>query len=106
MRFALLGLLAPLALSAQQPKSLTLEDAILMAQRQGPSAQMARSTRDAARARDHAFNASLLPQVTIGGNAANLNRAINPVTLPDGSTIFVSQAQNQSSLGLSVAQKI
>jgi outer membrane protein TolC len=106
MRSVLVGLLAPLALSAQQPKALTLEDAIVMAQRQGPSAQVARSVRDAARSRDHAFNARLLPQVTLGGNAANLNRSINPITLPDGSTQFVSQAQNQSSLGLSIAQKI
>jgi outer membrane protein TolC len=106
MRSVLLGLLVPLALSAQQPKALTLEDAILMAQRQGPSAQVARSTRDAARARDHAFNSRLLPQVTVGGNAANLNRGINPITLPDGSTQFVAQAQNQSSLGLAIAQKI
>jgi outer membrane protein TolC len=106
MRFILLGVLAPLALSAQQPKAVSLEDAILMAQRQGPAAQMARSTRDAARARDHAFNARLLPQVTLGGNAANLNRGINPITLNDGSTQFISQAQNQSSLGLSIAQKI
>lgn len=106
MRSTLLGLLAPLALSAQQPKALTLEDAIAMAQRQGPSAQVARTTRDAARARDHAFNARLLPQVILGGNAANLNRGINPITLNDGSTKFIAQAQNQSSLGLSIAQKI
>jgi outer membrane protein TolC len=102
----LLGLLAPFALSAQQPKPLTLDDAIVMAQRQGPASQVARGVRDAARARDHAFNARLLPQVTLGGNAANLNRAINPITLNDGSTKFVSQAQNQSSLGLSIEQKI
>jgi len=42
----------------------------------------------------------------LGGNAANLNRGINPITLNDGSTKFVAQAQNQSSLGLSIAQKI
>jgi outer membrane protein TolC len=93
------------ALAAQQPP-ITLQDAILMAQRQGPLAQMARSTRDAARWRDHAFNSRLLPQVSLSGNAANLNRGINPITSPDGSTQFVSQAQNQSSLGISIAQKI
>ncbi|MGH7619659.1 MAG: TolC family protein, partial [Gemmatimonadaceae bacterium] len=106
LRRVLLALLAPVALSAQQPKPLSLEDAILMAQRQGPLAEMARTTRDAARARDHAFNARLLPQLSLGGNAANLNRGINPITLPDGSTQFVAQAQNQSSLGLAVSQKI
>ena len=106
MRYILLSLLAPLALGAQQPKTLTLEEAILMAQRQGPSAQAARSTRDMARFRDRAFNARLMPQISLGGNAANLNRGIIPITAPDGSTQFVSQAQNQSSLGLQVAQKI
>lgn len=104
MRIALLLSIAPLALAAQQP--LSLQDAIAMAQRNGPSAQMARSSRDVARSRDRAFNARLKPQVIVSGNAANLNRGINPITGPDGSTAFVSQAQNQSSLGLAVSQKI
>jgi outer membrane protein TolC len=94
------------ALGAQQAKTLTLQDAIAMAQRQGPSAQVARSVRDAARARNDAFNAGLLPQVMLIGDAANLNHGINPITLPDGSTQFIGQAQNQSWVGLQVAQKI
>jgi outer membrane protein TolC len=106
MRISLALLLAPAAILAQQPTTLTLQDAISMAQRQGPLAQIARSTRDAARSRDHAFNARLLPQVSINGNAASLERGINPITQPDGSVLFLSQAQNQSSLGLSVAQRI
>ena len=69
-----------------------------MAQRQGPSAQAARSTRDAARYRDRAFNSRLLPQLFLSGNAANLNHGINPITQPDGSTQFLGQSQNQSSL--------
>jgi outer membrane protein len=110
-RILLLSLAIPLAVGAQTPvgraQPLSLQDAIAMAQHQGPSAQAARSTRDASRYRDHAFNATnLLPQVTLQGNAANLNRGINPITLPDGSTQFVSQAQNQSSLGLAVSQRI
>ena len=100
--FAILAL--PAALAAQQ--RLTLQDAIQMAQQRGPAAQVARSTRDAARWRDQAFNSRLLPQVFLNGNAANLDRGINPITAPDGSTQFVSQAQNQSSLGGSVAQQI
>jgi len=108
MRLAFVLSVIPAALLAQQqpPLTLTLQDAILRGQRQGPAAQIARSTRDAARARDDAFNARLLPQVFLNGNAANLNRGINPITLPDGSTQFIAQAQNQSSLGVSVAQKI
>lgn len=112
MRLAPILLLAAASLGAQAPaqtvvqQALTLQDAISMAQRQGPSAQAARSTRDAARYRDRAFNARLLPQIFAGGNAADLNRAIIPITREDGSTGFVPQAKNQSSLGLSVAQKI
>jgi outer membrane protein TolC len=111
MRLAPVLLVVAASLGAQTPatvvqQTLTLQDAISMAQRQGPSAQAARSTRDAARYRDRAFNSRLLPQIFLDGTAANLNRGINPITLPDGSTAFVSQAQNQSSLGVSVAQKI
>jgi outer membrane protein TolC len=90
--------------SSRQP--LTLQDAIRMAQQQGPSAQIARSTRDAARWRDDAFNARLLPQLFLRGDAANLNHGINPITLPDGSTQFIGQAQNVSSLTLGFSQAI
>jgi outer membrane protein TolC len=112
MRLAPVALLAAASLGAQQPaqtvvqQTLTLQDAITLAQRNGPSAQAARSTRDAARYRDRAFNSRLRPQLLLNGNAANLNKAIIPVTQPDGSVLFQSQAQNQSSLGLSIAQKI
>jgi len=88
------------------PPALTLQEAILRAQQQGPAAQMARSARDAARYRDDAFNARLLPQLVLSGDAANLNRAINPIDLPDGSTQFISQANNRSSLGLGFSQEI
>ena len=91
---------------ALQGQALTLQDAIAMGQRQGPAAQVARSARDAARDRDQRFNARLLPQVMLSGQAANLNHGINPITQPDGSTEFIGQAQNQSTLGLAVAQNI
>ncbi|HEX8943303.1 MAG TPA: TolC family protein [Gemmatimonadaceae bacterium] len=105
-RRVLLGLVSPLALHAQSAQTLTLQDAISMAQRQGPAAQIARSQRDAARWRDHAFNARLLPQLFLTGNAANLNHGINPITLPDGSTQFIGQSQNQSSFELGFAQRV
>ncbi len=77
-----------------------------MAQQQGPLAQVARSTRDAARYHDNAFNARLLPQLFLSGNAANLDHGINPVTAGDGTTQFVGQSQNQSSLRLGFSQAI
>jgi outer membrane protein TolC len=108
MRYALLTLLLPAALCAQSAprQALTLQDAIQMAQQQGPLAQIARSTRDAAHFRDNAFNAGLLPQLFLQGNAANLNHGINAVTLPDGSTQFVGQSQNQSSVTVGFSQRL
>jgi hypothetical protein len=63
-RFLVLVLASPLALHAQSAQTITLQDAISMAQRQGPAAQIARSQRDAARFRDHAFNARLPVPIT------------------------------------------
>jgi outer membrane protein TolC len=109
LRLVLLVALAlPALAGAQSPttRTLTLQDAIAMAQQQGPLAQVARSTRDVARWRDRAFNSRLLPQLFLQGDAANLNHGINPITLPDGSTQFIGQSQNQSTLSLGFSQQI
>jgi outer membrane protein TolC len=87
-------------------RALTLQSAIEMAQQQGPLAQIARSSRDVARWRDRAFNSRLRPQLFLRGDAANLNHGINPITLPDGSTQFIGQSQNQSSFTLGFSQAI
>src|SRR5438094_228097 len=112
-------LLATASAGAQQPTcrpegpacrlpatALTLADAVVLAQKQGLSAEASRQTLVAARARDKAFNARLLPQVSIGGLAANYNHAIIPVLQPNGETQFVSQSQNESSMGLTVSQSL
>jgi outer membrane protein TolC len=99
---ALVALATPLA--AQQP--LTLQEAITMGQKQGPSAQIARSNRDAARARNDAFNSGLLPQVRLEGTAADLTHGISPVLQNDGSVQYRNVSSNTSTFGLRVAQKI
>jgi len=86
--------------------ALTLADAVALAQRQGLSAEASRNALAAARARDKAFNARLMPQVSIAGDAANYNHAIIPVVQPTGETHFVSQSQNVSSMGLIVSQPV
>jgi outer membrane protein TolC len=105
----LLALALPMAARAQsvpRAQTLTLQDAIAMAQSQGPSAQVARSMRDAARYRNDSFNSRLLPQLFLTGNAANLNHGINAITLPDGSLQYIAQAQNQSSMQLGFSQRM
>lgn len=113
MRLSTLVLLAALAPAAvaqdstrASAKSLTLADAIAMAQTRGDLAEGARATRDAARYHNDAFNARLRPQLFLSGNAANLNHGINPITAPDGSTAFVGQSQNQSTMQLGFSQAI
>lgn len=102
--------LLPRAVHTQVPRdrtlTLTLQEAIALALVNGSLAEVARSVRDAAKERDRAFNARLLPQLFVSGNAANYNHGINPITLPDGSTQFIGQSQNQSSLQLGFSQRI
>jgi outer membrane protein TolC len=106
----LLAAFAPVVGAQSAPsadaKPITLADAIAMAQQRGDQAEGARATRDFARFRNDAFNARLRPQLFLSGNAANLNHGINPIPQPDGSTVFVGQSQNQSSMQLGFSQAI
>ena len=99
------------ALSAQGPQggasgALTLQQAIDMAQRNGLQARAALGTRDAARERDNAFSARLLPQVSLAGNLPIYSRTIVPVTQPDGTTLFLPVRQTTADLGMIVTQRI
>jgi outer membrane protein len=94
------------ALCGSRGGALTLTDAVALAQKQGLSAEASRDVLATARARDRAFNARLMPQVSVGGMAANYNHSIIGVLQENGSTQFVSQSQNESSLGLTVAQPL
>ncbi|HKW46637.1 MAG TPA: TolC family protein [Gemmatimonadaceae bacterium] len=85
--------------------ALTLADAVAMAQERGLSAEASRNALVAARARNAAFNARLLPQLSVGGTAVNYNHAI--VSQPDsGTTKFFSQSQNESTMGVSISQPL
>jgi outer membrane protein TolC len=107
-RVALLLLIAagPLVAQANDARPLSLQDVIAQAQSQSSAAQMARSARDAARYRNRAFNARLLPQLFLSGNAANLNRGITSQPDGNGSTRFVTQSENQSTMAMGFSQAI
>jgi len=96
-------LVATTTLGAQE---ITLKQAVEMSQRQGYFARANVATRDAARARDRAFGARLLPQISLSGQAPQYNRAITPVTQPDGSIAFTPVEQMTANAGLTVAQKL
>jgi outer membrane protein TolC len=96
----------PLRGQAQGTRNLTLDEAIALAQTQGPAAQAAKSAVDAARLRDQAFGARLRPQLSLAGNAADLRRGLQALTLPTGERQFVRESYNQSSIGLTIAQPL
>ncbi len=93
--------------SAQAQKlTLTLQDCIRAAQEQGPTAHVARKSFESSRWMYQAFSARLLPQVSLSGSLPNFNRSIIPVVQPDGTTQYVSQGQSQSSMTLTVSQRV
>lgn len=99
------------ALGAQQPvpstaQPMTLQQAIALAQKQGLQARAVYDTREAARWRDRAFNARLMPQLSLTGTLPNYLNAIEPVIQPDGSTRFVPRRETTSALGMTVTQPL
>jgi outer membrane protein TolC len=95
---------APSIACAQQ--TVTLQQAIEMAQRQGPQARAAFAQREAARQHDRAFNARLLPQLSLGGSFPQYSRAISAVPQPDGTTLYTPLNQTNGNLGLTLSQQL
>jgi outer membrane protein len=107
---AWLGVLAVSGAGAQgtgaASSPLTLQQAIDLAQRNGLQAQAALGVRDAARGRDRAFDARLLPQFSLAGNMPVYQRSIIGVIQPDGSTLFLPLEERQADLNMIVSQRI
>ncbi len=104
---ALIGFVALVVatpLGAQQP--MTLQQVIALAQKQGLQARAVLDTRDAARWRDRAFNARLMPQVSLNGTLPDYERAIVPVIQEDASTLFRARQQTTSELNMVVSQSL
>lgn len=110
MRVGAAGLSLSTAVAAQgtgNPRGpLTLVQAIEMAQRSGLQAQAALGTREAARQRDRAFGARLLPQFSLAGNVPSYSSSIVGVTQPDGSTLFKPVQETRADLNMIVTQPI
>ena len=92
---------------AQQPaRSVTLEEAVALAQERGHAAESARQARDAARYQSRAFNARLLPQLRFVSDPINVERGATPIITPEGGYEYVRLSQNRSSAGLQIAQPL
>ncbi len=85
---------------------LTLRDCIRMAQEQGPLGAIAQHQYEAKKSRYASFRAGYLPQLSLQGDVPGYYSAINPIVLPDGTTIFTPQREASSSVNLGLTQKI
>ena len=90
----------------QPPQRITLDDAIALALAQGYQARADLDARDAARYTYDAFKARLLPQLSVGGNLPQYNRAIISAPQPDGSTLFRAQDQTTTALTATLSQTL
>ena len=105
--WGILLLLCPPASRAQVDTTvLTLQDCIRLARENSPLGVMARSAYESKNSSYESFRASLYPQLSLQGEAPGYSRSINPIILPDGSSVFTAQSQASSSLSLSLSQKI
>ncbi len=102
----LLAALCLFAPAARGQDSLTLQQSIALAQKQGLQARAARDALAAALARDHAYGARLLPQISLAATVPNYSRAIVPVIQPSGAQLFTPLQQTTSQLGLTISQKL
>ncbi len=86
--------------------NLTLQQCIDIARKDGPNAKMAKNSFRSRTFTYRAFNSGLLPQLLLSGTVPDFQRAIIPVIQPDGTVLYVSQSQANSTLSLSLNQPL
>ena len=96
-------LLLALSLEAQ---TLTLPTLIEQTLASSAAGTQARAAREGGYWSYRAYQASYRPQVGLQGTVPNFNRAILPITQPDGTTAFQTVRYNNSLLALNVTQNI
>lgn len=99
-------LLIPGGLRAQAPRTVTLSEAIALAQRDGHQARAARATREAAQFRHRGFRSRQLPQLSLAGTVPSYNRSIIEVQQPDGTSLFRPRNQTSANLNLQLTQQL
>jgi hypothetical protein len=87
---------------ANAQQKLTLKQVIEIAKGESPSALIAKNRKNNNYWAYRTFQSNYKPQLVLRGTLPSFNRAINPITLPDGQVAFINQsfAQNSMTLGL------
>ena len=102
----LLSVVCPLHSAAEETRHLNLEEVVSFAREQSPDALVARHRYRGSYWQHRSFRAGYLPHLTFDATIPNLNRSISPVTLQDGSDIFVRRSLATSSGNLSLSQTV
>ncbi len=85
---------------------LTLDQAIAKAQGEAPDVKIAETTFGNNYWRYQSFLADLRPQIVLNATLPDLNRSIEPITLPNGDLAFVSRALMRNSVGIGIQQQV
>jgi hypothetical protein len=89
-----------------QERVLSLDEAIRLAKEYSPRAKIAINDYLGRKNAHISFKAGYKPRVILRGSIPGLVRAINPITQPDGTQLFISQSQLYSTVDLGISQKI
>lgn len=89
-----------------QERVISLEQAILMAQKNSFEYKVAANRYQSSVWNFRNHNASFLPSLYLDGTIPNYSRSIRKITLPTGEDAFVNQNQAYSSLSLGVRQNV
>lgn len=101
----MLAIVRTLGAAGADTLTLTLPDAIAMAQRQSPSAQSARNTFLSAYWNYRYYRANYLPSVTLT-SSPYINKQVNKITQSDGTAKFLRQDQFGADVSLTVNQNV
>jgi len=99
-------LIASLQVFAQQARYLTLEEVISLAQKQSPNALTAKHQFRASYWEYRTYIATFMPSLSLSGTVPNLQRSIDAVIQPDGSSVFRSRSLATSSAELGLSKNI
>lgn len=85
---------------------LSLPEVIILAQSDAPDVLIAKTRLNNQYWQYQSFLANYKPRIDFNATLPSLNRAINSITLPDGSLAFIQQALMTNSIGVAIRQDI
>jgi outer membrane protein len=88
------------------PDIFNLKQVIDMATGQSPASKLASTNYNTKYWQFRLYESNYLPQVALNATLPNLNRAINPIIQPDGTSKFLPQSLLTNTVGLTLTQNI